>query len=96
MVYAIDLRNNFQPAKITNVGVLLNTVLPLLILFAAFIFLFMGFYGGFIWITSGGEKENLAKAQKIFTNAIIGLFITVFGFAFVKLIGYMLNINILP
>ncbi len=30
--------------------------------------------GAFDWITSGGDKEKLSKAQKKLTNAAIGLF----------------------
>ena len=97
MIYAIDIGpDNFTPAKFANIATLINVILPLLTLGAALIFLVMALYGGFVWITSGGSQENLAKAQKIFTSSIIGLVIVIFSFALVNLIGYILKVQILP
>ncbi len=33
------------------------------------------FLGAFNWITSGGEKEKIIKAQGTITNALIGIFL---------------------
>lgn len=97
MIYALDIGpDNFSPAKFANIATFINVILPLLTLGAAILFLVMALYGGFVWITSGGSQENLAKAQKIFTSSIIGLVIVIFSFVLVKLIGYILNIKILP
>jgi len=32
-------------------------------------------YAGFIWMTAGGKPDNVAKAQKIISAAVIGLII---------------------
>ena len=97
MVYALDIGpDNFTPAKFTTIATLVNLILPLLSLGGTVIFLIMALYGAFTWISSGGSRENLAKAQKIFTSSIIGLIIVVFSFVLVKLIGYILKIQILP
>jgi|GEM_PF-2671160 len=96
MIYAIDINQQFQPAKFANISSLINIVLPLLSLGAALVFLTMALYGGFMWITSGGNQENLAKSRKVFINAILGFCIVVFGFVFVKIIGFIFKINILP
>ena len=32
-------------------------------------------YGGFLWMTSGGESEGVKKAKTMITNAIVGLVI---------------------
>ncbi|KPJ84830.1 hypothetical protein AMJ57_05345 [Parcubacteria bacterium SG8_24] len=37
--------------------------------------LLMFVYGGFVWLTSGGSPERVAKGKKIFTWATIGLII---------------------
>jgi magnesium-transporting ATPase (P-type) len=34
-------------------------------------------WGAYDWITSGGEKEKVAKAQNKITNAVIGMLVTV-------------------
>lgn len=91
----VNIKDKFAPANnFENIGNLINTVIPIFITGAALIFLGMALYGGYIWITSGGTQENLNKAQKIFTSAIIGLFIVFFAFVLIKIIGYILQINI--
>jgi ABC-type spermidine/putrescine transport system permease subunit II len=96
MIYALEIsQDNFAPAKFTNLASFLNILLPLTMVGAALIFLVMALFGGFTWLTSGGSQENLAKAQKTFINAIIGLVIVIFAFVLTKVIGYMLNVDIL-
>lgn len=96
MIYALDVsESNFAPAKFANIASFLNILLPLTMIGAALIFLVMALFGAFTWLTSGGEKENLAKAQKTFINAIIGLVIVVFAFVLTRVIGYILNVQIL-
>jgi len=96
MIYAFEISpDNFAPAKFTNIASFLNIFIPLTMVGAALIFLVMALFGGFTWLTSGGSQENLAKAQKTFINAIIGLVIVVFAFVFTKVLGYMLNVDIL-
>ena len=86
--------NNFPPAKISNLGKILNVILPLLQIGAALLFLVMLFRATLIWITAGDKAENIAKAQNMMIFAVIGLLIVAFSFLFVKIIGYVLNINL--
>lgn len=98
MIYAIEIGKDveFAPAKFTNIASLINIILPFLMGGAALIFLAMALFGAFTWLTSGGNSENLAKANKTFINAIIGFVIVVFAYALTKIIGYVLNVQILP
>jgi len=48
-------------------------------------------YGGFIWMTSGGNPEKIDKAKKILTNALIGLIIILSAFSIVWFIISMLE-----
>jgi len=58
-------------ARIINVALgLLGIVALLLIL-----------YGGFLWMTAGGEAERVEKAKKVLINAVIGLAIILTSFA---------------
>ncbi len=50
---------------------IVNWALGLLALAAVIIIL----YGGFIWLTSGGNEEKIDKAKKILRNGLIGLVI---------------------
>lgn len=43
-------------------------------------------YGGYEWMTSGGEEEKIAKAKKILTNAVIGLAIILSAFAITQFV----------
>ena len=94
-VYALDISDpTVNPlAKFANIAALLNIFIPILIIGAAFLLLIMLLYGGFTWITAGGTPENLAKAQKIMTFAIIGLVIVILSFLFVKLISIIFKID---
>lgn len=40
------------------------------------IFLIMIFYGGFLWLTAGGNEQQLEKAKPLITHALIGFAIT--------------------
>lgn len=94
MVYALDINpTTFAPAKISNLGTILNVILPLLQVGAGLLFLVMLLQAGFTWITAGDKAENLANARKRIMFAIIGLLIVVLSFVFVKILGYMLQIN---
>ena len=43
-------------------------------------------YGGFTWMTAGGDDEKIAKAKKILINAVIGLAIILTSFAITQFI----------
>jgi len=42
--------------------------------------------GGFIWMSSGGVTEKVAKAKKVISSGLIGLLIIVFAYAIVSFI----------
>lgn len=44
-------------------------------------------YGAMLWITSGGNPDNMKKAQDQFTNAAIGLLFIIFSIMILKIIG---------
>ena len=37
-------------------------------------------YGGFLWMTAGGNEEQIKKAKGMIVNAIIGLIIVIFAY----------------
>lgn len=53
------------------VGGVINAILSLL----GVIFLALLVYGGFKWMTAGGEEEEVTKAKDVIKHAIIGLII---------------------
>ncbi len=82
----------FPPARFGSIGGLLNIIIPILIFGAALLLLVMLLYGGFTMLTAGGNPENVEKAKKIMTFAIIGLIVVILSFLFVKIIGIIFNI----
>ncbi|NMB84159.1 hypothetical protein GYA28_02615 [Candidatus Roizmanbacteria bacterium] len=87
--------STFGPAKIANFATILNVILPLLMTGAAVIFLAMLLLGAYQWITAGDSAENMKKAQAVFTSAIIGLVIVLVSFVLVRVIGYIIGVQIL-
>jgi uncharacterized membrane protein YphA (DoxX/SURF4 family) len=99
MVYAIDFsqEGNFKPAKFSNLGILLNQVLPLLTTGAALVFLFIMLLAGFKILTHGDNPDEIKKAQQTIGFALLGLIIVILAFLIVRLIGAILKVdNILP
>ena len=51
-------------------------------------------WGAFDWITSGGDKEAVAKARNKIINALIGLAVLAVAFALARVAGQFLGFNI--
>lgn len=51
--------------------------------------------GSFSWITSKGERELVAKAQRYMSNAVIGLVVVVLAWAITGILGSLLGFSIL-
>lgn len=93
-VLAIDINpTTFTPARFGNLSSFINIIIPLLMSAAAIVFLFMLILGGYTILTAGGNPENIKKAQKIFQFSIVGLFIIVCSYLFVKILGTIFKIN---
>lgn len=82
------------PQQILNLGFgaagissVLSNIINLIFTAAAIVTLFMILFSAFQWITSGGEKENVAKARGRLTWAIIGLVLLSLAFLFMRVLG---------
>jgi len=65
------------------------------VLFAAAIALFiMLLYGGFKYLTSAGNPESVASAQKTLTYAIIGIVLIALSYLILVIIQYMTGANV--
>ena len=56
-------------------------IIRALLTFLGMILLVLILYGGFLWMTAGGNEENVKKARQILTNAFIGLIIVFLAWA---------------
>lgn len=95
MVYAaIEIKDKFAPAKIENIGQIVNLALPIMMTGGAIIFLVMALYGAFLFLTNGANPEGLKKARSTIIFAVIGLIIVVVSFVAVQILGKLLGVEL--
>lgn len=71
----------------TGISRVLSNLVTIIFSAAMVVFLLMVVFSGFQWITSGGEKENIAKARGRLTWAVVGIVILALAFVFLRVIG---------
>lgn len=71
----------------------LSSTIGLMSIVAIIWFIFLLITGGYGYMTAGGDKAKIEKAQKTIFNGIVGLAITVFAIFIVKFIGSLLGID---
>lgn len=84
----------FRPANnFRDIASLLNTLVPNLLIGAGLILFIMLIYGGFKYMSSGGNPESLKKAQDIFKYIAIGFVLVIASMFLVRLISSIFNIR---
>lgn len=74
----------------TGAGAISQFLTNFIILFysiAAIVLVFMLVWAAFEWLTSGGDKEKIAAAQKRILHAIIGIILFAVAFAIIRILG---------
>ncbi len=79
---------------VNSIGSLLGGLLTIAIIFGALAVFIYLIWGGFDWLTSGGDSGKIEKAQKKITAALIGFAIIAASYGLMKLIGAFFNIDI--
>jgi len=74
------------PSGVSSVPQLLGNVLRALFGVLGSIALLMFIYGGFLWLTSGGEAEKIKKGKDTMVWAILGIAIIFSSFAIVSFV----------
>ncbi len=65
----------------TTIGHLVAVIIQTALGFLAVIFLVLVLFSGFRWMTAGGNEEQVKKATKTITMAVIGLVVVLAAFA---------------
>lgn len=78
-----------------SLGDFINNFLTLAFAVALLVVLVMLIWGAFEWITSGGDKDAVAKARNRIINALIGLAVLAVAFALARLAGQFTGLNIM-
>lgn len=62
-------------SSVSNLDASIGTILKNIFSFLGIIFLILIIYAGFLWMTAGGNDQQIAKGKNIMLWAIIGIFI---------------------
>jgi len=73
----------------------ISSAVGLMTLIAIIWFVFSFITGAIGIITSGGDKNGLESAKKKITTGIVGLVVTILAIFIIRLIGFLLGIDIL-
>ncbi len=97
MVHAFTIDStSFPAAKIGNISQIMNLALPLALTGAGLIFLVITLKAAFDILTHGDNPDALKKAYGSITTAVLGLIIVIVSFLAIKLLGAVLNTEIIP
>lgn len=92
--------SEFKPGEVVNptqyqgtegLGSLLTNVVTTIAMVAGVLLLGFFIYGGITWLTAQGNEDQVEKAQKILSNAVIGLVIVAVAFFLTEIIGTILG-----
>lgn len=65
----------------TSLSNLITSIITLIMGFLGIIAVLIMLWGGFIWMTAGGEQDKVDKAKKLIVSGIIGLVIIFAAYA---------------
>ena len=71
-----------------------GTIIDLVLGYLGLVFLVLTIYGGLIWMTAGGNPENVKKAKSLITNAVIGLFIIFASYGIAHLVFSLVGVQV--
>ncbi|OGF21054.1 hypothetical protein A2Y83_01835 [Candidatus Falkowbacteria bacterium RBG_13_39_14] len=75
------------PAKVPEI---IGQIIQIILSFLGVIFLVLMVYGGYLWMTGGGNEEQIAKAKNIMGAAVIGLIIVLAAYAITNTLAALL------
>lgn len=77
----------------SNIFDVLGAFVPQLALFIGIALVGYLIYGAFLWLTSSGQPDKLAAAQKTLVNAVIGFILFAVMFGLFLFLSYVLGID---
>ncbi|MCX6741409.1 MAG: pilin, partial [Candidatus Parcubacteria bacterium] len=75
----------------TPLPVLIGRIVRIFISFLGLIAVVIILYGGFLWMTSGGDQDKIDKAKKLMRAGLIGLLIIVLAYALATFVIYLIG-----
>ena len=83
-----------SPTDFESFGELFGTLLPNIFIAAGLLMFFYLLYGGFRYLTAGGDEKAVTAAKQTLTNAVVGLIIIFTSYWIVWIIQTVLGIDI--
>ena len=74
----------------TDIRILLAGLVQVAISLVGIIFFVLIIYGGYLWLSAGGNEEQVKKATQILKSAIVGLIIALLSFMIVRAVASLL------
>lgn len=93
-VYAQGLGSTSNPAQISDIIGIIRSFISLLAPAAAIAFFVMFLFGGFKFITSGGDAKAAGSARSTMTYAIIGVVLVVASWLILVLIKQFTGVDV--
>ena len=78
-----------------DIGRLVSSGIQITIIASGLLVLAFMIYGGISYLIAAGDKELMTKAQRVISNAVMGMVIVVAAFAVTKLIEIVFGVRIL-
>ena len=78
---SIDFPTNFAGFSSQDLKTTIENIVRIVLGFTGVVFLAIILYGGFTWMTSGGDEKKIARAKKIIVSSVVGLMITLSAYA---------------
>ena len=82
-------------AAVNQITTVVSSVVGFMTIVASIWFLFQLLFGGYEWISSGGDTKKLASARQRIMNGFFGLIIVIAAWAIVAVVGQFLGYDIL-
>ena len=76
-----------------SIGYIISSALPYVFTFAGITLLIFLIYGGFSFMSAGGDPKSIERAKKIITNSFIGFLVVFFAYWIVQILGRILGVQ---
>jgi hypothetical protein len=73
-----------------SLGEIIGAIIGTFLSFLGIIFLSLIMYGGFIWMTAGGNETKVIKAKQVLQQAIIGVIIVMAAYSITAFVFHSL------
>ncbi len=77
----------------TDIRVIIARIIRIALGLVGIILLVMIIYAGFLWMTAGGNEEQIGRAKKILVNGVIGLLIILSAYSIVYFVMRVLGVE---